>query len=75
VLEPLDIFIKMEGGTYLWKGTAETFELAKTKVKQLATTAPADYVIFSQTTGKKIVVKPDGLPEPGAAPPGRSMGR
>ena len=59
MLEPLDIFIKMERGTYLWKGTAETFELAKTKVKQLATTAPGDYLIFSQTTGKKTIIPLD----------------
>jgi len=49
----------MEGGTYLWKGTAETFELAKTKVKQLVTTAPGDYLIFSQTTGKKTIIALD----------------
>jgi hypothetical protein len=50
VLEPLDIFIKIKGGTYLWKGTAETFELPKTKVKQLAKNAPGEYLIFSQRT-------------------------
>jgi hypothetical protein len=59
MLESLDIFIKMESGTYLWKGTAETFELAKTKVKQLATTAPGEYLIFSQRTQEKTVVPLD----------------
>jgi hypothetical protein len=59
VLKPLDIFVKMESGTYLWKGTAETFELAKTKVKQLVTAAPGDYLIFSQTTGKKTIIPLD----------------
>jgi hypothetical protein len=59
VLEPLDIFIKMKGGTYLWKGTAETFQLAKTKVKQLAQNAPGEYLIFSQRTQEKTVVPLD----------------
>jgi hypothetical protein len=49
----LDIFIKMEGGTYPWKGTAQTFELAKTKVKQLAATAPGHYLIFGQPQERK----------------------
>ena len=69
MLAPLDIF-KMQDGSYVWKGAAESFEVAKSKVEQLAMNAPGEYMIFSQTTGNKIVVK-DGLPEPGAAPLGR----
>jgi hypothetical protein len=57
VLEPLDIFIKTEDGTYVWKAAAESFELAKTKVEQLATTSPGDYMIFDQTTGDETIVK------------------
>ena len=64
MLEPLDIFIKMEDGTYLWKAAADSFELAKSTVQRLATTSPGEYMIFNQTTGNKTVVK-DGLPEPG----------
>jgi hypothetical protein len=67
MLEPLDIFVKMEDGTYVWKAAANTFELAKSTVQRLATTSPGEYMIFSQTTGNKIVVKRDGLSEPGAA--------
>ncbi len=66
MLEPLDIVVKMEDGTYAWKAAAESFELAKSKVEQLSTNAPGEYMIFNQTTGNKIVVK-DGIPEPGAA--------
>jgi hypothetical protein len=66
VLEPLDIFIKMEDGTYVWKAAADSFELAKSKVEQLATNVPGEYMIFNQNTGNKIVVK-NSLPEPGAA--------
>jgi hypothetical protein len=65
MLAPLDIF-KMQDGSYVWKAAAESFELAKSKVEELATNAPGEYMIFSQTTGNKIVVNPDGLPELGA---------
>ena len=52
MVAPLDIF-KVQDGTYIWKGAAETFELAKSKVEQLAMHAPGEYMIFSQTTGNK----------------------
>jgi hypothetical protein len=42
-------------GTYVWKAAAENFEGAKSKVKQLATTAPGEYMIYSQITGDKTV--------------------
>jgi len=48
------------------KAAAGSLELAKSKVEQLAANAPGEYMIFSQTTGNKITIKPDGLPEPGA---------
>jgi hypothetical protein len=58
VLQPLDIF-KMQEGTYVWKAAAETLEIAKSKVQQLATVAPGEYMIFSQTTGKKTIIPLD----------------
>jgi hypothetical protein len=67
MVEPLDIFVKMEDGTYVWKAAADSFELAKSTVQRLATTSPGEYMIFNQITGNKIVVNRDGLPEPGAA--------
>jgi hypothetical protein len=63
MIEPLDIFIKTNDGTYLWKAAADSFELAKSTVQRLAASSPGEYMIFNQTTGNKIVVK-DGLPEP-----------
>jgi hypothetical protein len=63
MFQPLDIFIKMEDGTYLWKAAADSVEVAKSTVERLATTSPGEYMIFNQATGNKIVVK-DGLPEP-----------
>jgi hypothetical protein len=64
---PLDVF-RMEGGVYIWKAAAESFELAKLTVQRLAATSPGEYMIYSQTTGKEIVVKPDGLPGQRARP-------
>jgi hypothetical protein len=63
MLELLDIFIKMEDGTYLWKAAADSLELAKSTLERLANTSPGEYMIFNQATGNKLVVK-DGLPEP-----------
>ena len=54
---PLDVF-KVEDGVYIWKATAESFDLAKATVQRLATTSPGEYMIYSQTTRNKIVVKP-----------------
>ena len=63
MIAPLDIFIKTEDGTYVWKAAADSFELAKSKVEELVAKAPGEYMIFSQTSGNKIIVKPDGSPE------------
>jgi hypothetical protein len=56
VFETLDIF-KVEDGMHVWKTAAESFEVAMSKVEQLATAAPGDYVIFDQTTGNEAVVR------------------
>jgi hypothetical protein len=55
MLAPLDIF-KIQDGTYVWKAAAESFEVAKSKVEQLAMNAPGEYMIFSQTTQNKTFI-------------------
>jgi len=60
MLAPLDIF-KMQDGTYVWKAAAESFEVAKSKVEQMARIAPGEYMIFSQTTQNKTLIL-DGPP-------------
>jgi hypothetical protein len=55
MLAPLDIF-KLQGETYVWKAEAESFEIAKSKVEQLARTAPGEYMIFSHTTQNKTFI-------------------
>jgi hypothetical protein len=68
MLETLDIFIKTEDGTYVWKAAAESVELATSKIEELAAIAPGDYIIFDQNTGNEVVVI-DGLPVERALPP------
>jgi hypothetical protein len=55
MLAPLDIF-KMHDGTYVWMAEAESFEVAKSKVEQLALRAPGEYMIFSHTTQEKTII-------------------
>ena len=62
MLAPLDIF-KMHDGTYVWMAEAENFEVAKSKVEQLALHAPGEYMIFSQTTQNKTFIH-DGPTKP-----------
>jgi hypothetical protein len=45
-----------EDGNYLWKAAADTFELATSKIAQMATPSPGEYMIVSQSTGKKAVI-------------------
>jgi len=54
---PFDIFRVENDGRLLWKDTAETFGLAKLRIKILMLSLPGDFVIYSQETGDKIVVR------------------
>jgi 3-deoxy-D-manno-octulosonic-acid transferase len=54
--EPLDVFIKMENGTYIWKASVGSLQAAKSMVEQLANRSPGEYMIFNQATNEKIVV-------------------
>jgi hypothetical protein len=54
--EPLDIFMKSENGTYVWKASVGSLQAANQMVEHLATTFPGEYMIFSQETNEKIVV-------------------
>ncbi len=60
MIPPFDIF-RVESDSHLvWKDTAETLDVARLQIKILMVTETADYVICSQQTGHKIVVKADG---------------
>jgi hypothetical protein len=54
--EPLDIFIKIENGSYVWKASVGSLQAAQSMVEHLATTSPGEYMIFNQETNEKIVV-------------------
>ena len=60
MIPPFDIFRVEIDGHLVWKGTAETLDLARLRIKILMDSEPADYLIHSQQTGHKMVVKADG---------------
>ena len=59
MIPPLDIFKLEPDGQLVWKGTAADLITAKSNVKVLATNSPGDYIIYSQQTGDKTIVKRD----------------
>ncbi len=55
-----DILRVLKDGAPLWMEAAQTLEEAKARVQQLAATQPGSYAIFSQKTGNKILITPEG---------------
>lgn len=60
MVPPFDIFRVEADGRLLWKDTAETFDLARLLIKILMGSHPSDYVIYSQETEHRTIVKSDG---------------
>jgi hypothetical protein len=60
MLPSFDIFRVETDGHLVWRDTAETLDLARLRIKILMVSQPGDFVIYSQETGHKIVVKSDG---------------
>jgi hypothetical protein len=60
MLPPFDIFRVESDGHLVWKDTARTFDYARLMVKILMSSQPGDYVIYSQETERKTIVKADG---------------
>ena len=60
MLPPFDIFRVETDGHLVWKDTAETLDLARLRIKILMVLSPGDFVIYSQETGHKTVLKSDG---------------
>jgi hypothetical protein len=56
MVPPLDIFKREKDGTMIWKGTAESLEVAKLSVKVLAATSPGEYEIVHHESGERIVI-------------------
>jgi hypothetical protein len=58
VIAPFDIFRVDGPHNMLWIEAVAELEAAKERVAALMQTAPCEYLIFSQTTGRKISIKP-----------------
>jgi hypothetical protein len=61
MVPPFDILRVLNDGSPLWMEAAQTLEEAKARVQQLVATQPGSYVIFSQKTGNKILITPEGV--------------
>ncbi len=60
MIPPFDIFGVETDGHLMWKAVAETLDVARLRIKTLMDAQPRDYVIYSQQTGHKMVIKADG---------------
>jgi hypothetical protein len=56
---PFDIFFVDDNGELVWVDTAETLAKARMRVKTLRSHRRSDYVIYSQRTGHKSIVRGD----------------
>ena len=60
MIPPFDIFSVDSEDELVWQAMAESLAVARVKVKILMDAQPGDYVIRSQRTGNKMVIKTDG---------------
>lgn len=61
MIPPFDIFRMETGGAHLWLESAPNLENAKTRIRELAAHLPGEYMVLSQKTGNKLVIKIDGV--------------
>ena len=60
MIPPFDILRIETDGHLMWRGKAETLDVARLKVKMLMDEVPGNYLIYSQQTGHKMIIKADG---------------
>jgi hypothetical protein len=68
MIPPYDIFMVETTGSR-WIEAAATLEGAKARVQQLGALSQGEYLIMSQKTGNKLVIRPEsaaGTPEGGS---------
>ncbi len=58
MLPPFDIFSVEPNGEVVWLQAAEDWKLARLAVQELMASAPKEYLIFSQRTNNRLLVKP-----------------
>jgi hypothetical protein len=61
MIPPFDIFQTATDGTVRWLEAAATLQDATVRVQILARPQPSEYLIFNQKTGRKFVIKLDGM--------------
>jgi hypothetical protein len=66
MLPPFDIFRIESDGQLIWCASADSLNSAERRVKILMASTAADYLIYSQETGHKAIVrrKTEGIPSP-----------
>ena len=57
MIPPLDVFKVEADGHLRWLEAAQSLEAAKSRIAALAATSPGEYVIYSQRTGNKTVIR------------------
>jgi hypothetical protein len=65
MIPPFDIFRTEASGTHLWLESARNLEDAKARIRELGADSPGEYLILSQKTGNKLVIKIDGVNDAG----------
>jgi hypothetical protein len=60
MIPPFDILRVDSYGQLVRTGTAETLDLARLHIKILMASEPGEYIIYSQQTGHKMIIKADG---------------
>jgi hypothetical protein len=60
MIAPFDLFRTETDGSVKWLGVCADLDAAKARVMELSVALPGEYFIFSQTTGNRLFIKPDG---------------
>jgi hypothetical protein len=56
---PFDILRVDSDGQLVWRDQAESLTLARMRVRMLKLDSPGDYIIYSQKTGHKSIIRQD----------------
>ena len=67
MVPPLDIFRVAPDGQLTWRAAAENLDSAQRRIKILMSVHPGDYVIYSQETGHKTLVRAENPAEPSSS--------
>jgi hypothetical protein len=60
MIAPFDLFRTEADGSVKWLGVCVDLDAAKSRVIELSLALPGEYFIFSQTSERKLFIKPDG---------------